>query len=189
MLRKAGSKVDVMTMVQMSAETKETRLTREVEHLLLSMGVKVVYLPKLADSRLERLHGMSCEKFQMLCLEQYTRVFYLDSDIMPRCNLDFLFEMSDPLDPLVEPTLQKNLITTRDDQIANGGFFMLETGPGCYKRFRQAQREEGEERFLKLSFSDRFFDPVLGWGHNKEPKILRSLSSCGNDAEKQRESV
>ena len=82
-LRDTGSQADVVVMIQISYNTNSTRLPQDEEDILASAGVKIKYLPKFAGETHEQFYGLVMEKFRVLEMTEYSRVLFLDSDIMP----------------------------------------------------------------------------------------------------------
>jgi hypothetical protein len=82
-------------------------------------------------------------------MTQYDRIMFLDSDAMPLCNLDYIFDLS------YEGTIKPNLIFPGQEEPVNAGMWMIEPSQKDYER-------------LQLIIDNRFqqpFDPVKGWGH------------------------
>ncbi|CAB9527199.1 expressed unknown protein [Seminavis robusta] len=100
---KEGSSADVVVYVQMSANSTLTELPEDNTRLLTAMGVKIKYLPK---PKVENFHQIIMQKLVILELVEYRRVIFLDTDVMPFCNLDYVFHLSDS----PKPVLKKNLI-------------------------------------------------------------------------------
>ena len=80
--------------------------------------VFVIYLPKQND---DSQFSSEVDKFRILELTQYRRVLYLDRDLVPFCNLDYYFELSDG--PNV--VLSENVILSHEATSAYGAIFML----------------------------------------------------------------
>jgi hypothetical protein len=164
-LRDAGSRADVVVMVQLSYNTNATRIPQEEEDLLASVGVKIKYLPKFAGKVHEQFYALVMEKFRVLEMTEYSRVLFLDSDIMPACNLDYMFELSEP--PLVQgtqpspPFFKENVVLSTKNEAAHAGFFMLAPGPGKYRELKEIIRRR-EEEALNMTFP--YWDPEIGWG-------------------------
>lgn len=108
-LRDAGSVADVVVLVQLSYATGETKLPPEQEQLLQSQKVKIHYIPKFAAPVHEKFYALMMEKFRILSLTEYSRVIFLDSDVMPVCSLDHIFDLSEPKDGQT-PQLKENVI-------------------------------------------------------------------------------
>ena len=56
--------------------------------------------------RLENFHQIIMQKLVVVDLNEYQRAILLDTDVMPFCNLDYVFHLSDG----PRPILKKNLI-------------------------------------------------------------------------------
>jgi hypothetical protein len=121
------------------------------------------------------------EKFRVLEMTEYSRVLFLDSDIMPLCNLDYMFELSEPpllaelpIESLPPPTLLKeNVVLSWRNEPGHAGFFMLSPGPGNFKEIQQIIRRREEEA---LNMTHPYWDNEIGWGHrfNRETDYWRS---------------
>ena len=75
----------------MHADSKYTALPPEDEAILTKSGVIVKYIPKPIT---DNFHTAMMDKFRILELTEYERVLYLDADVMPLNNLDYIFEAS-----------------------------------------------------------------------------------------------
>ena len=102
-LNKEGSMADVVLFVQMSASSELDQLPSDNARLLDKLGVKVKYLTK---PQVENFHQIIMQKLVVLDLVEYRRVLFLDTDVMPFCNLDYVFHLSDG----PKPILKKNVI-------------------------------------------------------------------------------
>lgn len=159
--RNHGSKADFVLFVQMSSEANETSdLTATEQRVLRDMDIQLRYIPR---SETQSFHEITMNKFIILSLEQYRRVLFLDADILPVNNLDYLFEASDGNDAYIK----KNFVVATAGEPANAGFFMLAPEKGDYNKALQiiaAQKESGKDSHLKAKF-----DIVNGWGHKIIP--------------------
>ena len=95
------------------------------------------------------------DKFEILDLVQYSRVLFLDSDIMPFCNLDYLFHLSD----WSNAVLKDNLVFAWRNEPANGGIFMLKPNHTDYLNIKEIQRNQ-----LILNKGRQFFKKKVGVG-------------------------
>lgn len=102
-LEKEGSKADIVLYVQMSANSTSDELPNDNMRLLEELGVRVRYLPK---PKVENFHQIIMQKLVVMDLNEYQRAILLDTDVMPFCNLDYVFHLSDG----PRPILKKNLI-------------------------------------------------------------------------------
>ena len=126
-LRRQGSKADVIIMVQISATTNATKLPDLEEALLRAMNIHIKYLPKYSDSKLESFYSLMMEKFRILQMEEYSRVLYLDADMLPLCNLDYLMELSESGE-----ILQENVVLAYKGEPASGGIFVMKPNISDY---------------------------------------------------------
>jgi alpha-N-acetylglucosamine transferase len=91
----------------MSFHSKTTTLPAEDIRLLAAMQVKVKYIPKSRD---ENFYRVMLDKFRILALNEYRRVLFLDGDVVPLVNLNYLFELSDPTHTTTPTVLMENLV-------------------------------------------------------------------------------
>jgi alpha-N-acetylglucosamine transferase len=167
LLRKHGSKADVVLMVQISVNTNHTHLAELEEKILKLVGIKIVYLPKFSSPRFECFYSLMMMKFHILNLTQYRRVMYLDFDVMPRCNMDYLFELSDPSPTeLVEDPnrfrLKENVGVAFKSDPANGGIFIMTPNQ---EDFQHIQRIIHEKEVKALDLPYPHWNKTIGWGH------------------------
>jgi len=86
---------------------------------------------------------------------------------MPLCNLDYLFDLSEPSDESNQPPiLKENVILAGYNEPCSGGFFMLRPMPGDFKTIR-AIIAEREWKGIQLPWPH--FDKKEGWGHVIKP--------------------
>jgi len=98
------------------------------------------------------------EKFRILKLTDYSRVMYLDYDVMPTCNLDYLFELSDPLPESTSPfQLKENVILSYQSEPSSGGLFILKPNSTDYEHIQRIIHEK-ETRSLELPYPH--WDPL-----------------------------
>ena len=151
-LKHQGSTADVVALFQVSAKAKRTRLPHKDVRLLHALGVHVYYIPQQTAGQ-ESFYRTQLDKFRILGLTQYQRILFMDGDVMPLANLDYLFELS------VGGTLQENVVMQGFFEPANGGFFMLR--PGYLKEINDIiQWRERTGKTLPYPH----FDPLVGWG-------------------------
>jgi len=153
-LRELGASADIVTLLQLSQDAGESKLENIAEvNLLKRMGVRVFAIPPQASGK-ESFYRTQLDKFRILSLTEYDRILFMDGDIMPLSNLDYLFEMSS------NGTLQENVVVQGIYEPANGGFFMLRpTGVADIQKV--IERREESANILEHPH----FDPIVGWGH------------------------
>jgi len=171
-LRKLGSSADFVLMVQIAAESSHHKLPESEEEILQKMDIKVVYIPKFANAEMECFYSLMMEKFRLLNMTKYSRVMYLDYDVMPTCNLDYLFDLSDPLPRLPSSNisdttnntfrLKENIILAYQSEPSSGGLFVLKPNATDFDRIQRIIYEK-EVKSLELPYPH--WDPIVGWGH------------------------
>jgi len=177
-MKEYGSKADIIVMIQMWGKSDETALPQEDVDMLEDAGVKIVYIPKLAPYMQEVFYTLMLEKFRILTLTDYSRVLYMDGDVIPTCNLDYLFDLSEPEDG-IEPLLKENLIIGWKGEPASGGFFMFRPDMDDWAVMQQIIRDR-EEEILTMEYP--WWNATIGWGHQIElPDFWDAPSSKGNE--------
>ena len=96
MLQRHGTKADIVFLIQMSSKTNDLTLPVKEENLLRAMNITTRYVPKFQHPNMEIFYSIIMEKFRILDMIEYSRVFFLDADIMPLCSFDYLLELSEP---------------------------------------------------------------------------------------------
>lgn len=170
--RSFQSKADIVVMVHISRWANTTRLSTQEEDWLEQVGASVVYLPSTLDNNYnnnnhnsnkdhhENFSSVQMLKFHLLRLTQYQRVLFLDSDVLPLCNLDYLFEMS------VAGILRENVVIAWTKEPANGGFFLLQPAADAYDQLVDVVRRQRESA---KNLPAPHFDKIHGWGHAMTP--------------------
>ena len=157
LLKLFGSESDTVALIKLKYKSNYTRLRPEDEAMLQKFNIRVMYLPKTPGAHGLNGTGISdmMTKFMVWNLTEYQRVLYLDSDVMPLTNLDYLFHLS------VQGVLKPTIVVAGYLQPANGGFVVLEPNT---KDFNQLQHII---HTMPRSFKN--FDIVNGFGHKIEP--------------------
>jgi hypothetical protein len=143
------------------------RLPASQEKILTDNGVIVKYIPTPV---VDNFFTAQMDKFRILGLLGYERVLYIDSDVMPLCNLDYLFINSvrnatgdsDMESPSAAPLFQENVILQGKIEASQGGFFMMTPN-------RQDADEVMDIINKRYSQSYTNFDESVGWGHVIKP--------------------
>jgi hypothetical protein len=149
-LLERGSNIDVVVLVRMHTDTNETRLPPEHESMLVKSGVIIKYLPKPV---IDNFHTAMMDKFSILNLIEYERVMFLDSDVMPIWNMDYMFELTTG----DKPVLEENVILAYKGEPANGGCFILKPDRKDY-----CDMLELIDKHENLGYD---FNKTIGWGH------------------------
>ncbi len=173
LLQSYGSMQDIIVMVRMHADTNDTKLPSEHERIMTKLGLTVVYLPK---PKIDNFHTAMMDKFRILQFTNYERVFYLDADVIPLNNLDYMFHLSSG----ANPRLEENTVLMYYNEPANGGFFILTPHENDYK--------EIVKLIEKVEDKGYHFNTTIGWGHEFVPPdhwaSMRSKSGKGANTTK-----
>jgi hypothetical protein len=151
-----GSKGDVVLLVRMKNMTLASSLPAEEERWLRESGIRSVYLPPPSTG--DSFYSAMMAKFYILNLTEYSRVMYLDADVMPLCNLDYMFELSE------QGVLKENLIVSWWSGPSLGAIFMLQPGVGEYQKLNKIVSLQQ----TKAAKNWPPFDEEQGWGHKIE---------------------
>ena len=173
-LRTSGSTADMVVFFQLSHTADLEELPREDVRLLEALRVIIAYIPK---SQHQGFYEITLEKFRILDLVQYDRVLFMDADVMPLGNLDYLFEMS----ASASSPIQENLVVAGTQEPSTAGFFLLTPGRDKLNRLHQVvSKRERDARDLPFPK----FDVVQGWGHVIQPPDrweTRASTRSGNN--------
>jgi len=183
-LRAKGSMADFVLWAQLSPDSKllgatnmneigircrfsKSTFSGEDMRLLAALGIDVRFAEAHATG--ESYAQLMYHKFRVLTMTEYRRVIFLDADIMPLANLDYMFHLSDeaggPSNPSKDSALRPNVILATKGEPCNGAMFMVSPGEtkANWKIFVdivERQKEEG----LKMPYPH--FDKNRGWGHS-----------------------
>lgn len=156
--RAQGSTSDVVLLIRMAANATQS-LPHEEERMLKDSGIKFRYLPPPATK--ETFYSAMMAKFHILNLTEYSRVIYMDADVMPWCNLDYIFLLSE------KGIIKDNLVVAWWYEPASGGIFMLKPEMGALNQLHSIV--ERQQEIVKNQSSWPPFDVVHGWGHEIKP--------------------
>ena len=161
-LKQSGSKADVVVLTRMASNTKEETIAEQ--KLLEKAGIIVKYLPKVHT---DNFYSAMLDKFQVLKLTEYDRILYMDSDVTPFCNLDYMFHMSMGQDPIFAP----NVVLSYKKEPAQGGFFMIQPQKGDYEKVQEIIDYRIHNYY---NFSEEY-----GWGHKFQgyPDVWNDMNS------------
>jgi len=175
--RRSNTTADVVAVVEMHYQTKHDALPDDQVQMLTASGVKILYLEKPSES--SNFMETTLRKFDVLLFDQYSRVLFLDADVMPFCSMDYLFELSDP-DPATitaqqQPVLRENLVLGWKIEPANAGFFMLRPSKKFHAELKAIIKRRFDEAATMTGKLQ--FNRTHGWGHVFEggDDVWRSL--------------
>ena len=159
LLSKSNSTSDLILMVQLTVSAKANKLSDQEEGWLRGANIIVKYIP-IPDHQIQNFYTVQFEKFRILqYYKDYSRILFLDGDVMPHCSLDYLFELSE------EGVLKENMVIAWASEPSSGGFFMLAPKKGDYEELTNII--DNQQR--KALTTGVVFDKVEGWGHKIVP--------------------
>ena len=128
--------------------------------------MRVRYLAKTDGERSDSFYTAMFDKFRLLELVEYERVMFLDSDAIPVCNMDYVFDLLTAPRPdgsnASAGAARRNLILSFNRCPAQGGFFVLAPGAGEFGELSAIVRRQQESNYSRTHWPP--FDPVMGWG-------------------------
>lgn len=146
---------DVILLLRIHADSPDTKLPKEDEELLRKSNITFIYLPK---PKVDNFHTAMMDKFRIMELDEYERIVYLDADVIPLNNLDYLFHLSKMIDPITnQPYLQENIGLAYNNEPMNGGLFMLKPNKTEYMMLTKIVE--------KVERQGYHFNQTIGWGH------------------------
>ena len=171
-LRSSGSQADIVLLIQPLYPNKNQTLSLWWENLLQNdLGIKIQYLDntELQQNQQQEHHqqtsffSVMLQKFKVLQMTQYQRILFLDGDIVPFCNLDYLFEAS------MKGIIQPQFVLAGSDAPAAGNFFLITPKIGDYELLLQQivlptiQRHQQQQHVS--SVSSLTWNGEIGWGY------------------------
>jgi hypothetical protein len=160
LLKQFGSTADFWLWYSLASDSALESLPEDDMRLLSQLGVHLEQMKKPDhDSFAHLVFG----KFCTLQMTSYRRVMFLDADVMPLSNLDYLFRLSDIVSDQTKPFLRPNFVMASRAEPCQAGVFMVEPQLGRWdevQKIIERQREEG----MKLEYPH--FSYESGWGHN-----------------------
>jgi Alpha-N-acetylglucosamine transferase len=160
LLRKFGSKADFCIFVRLSPTSKLDDLPLEDRRLLEALGIRITLLEKPQH---ESFGQLVFDKFLTINMTDYKRVMFLDADVVPVTNLDYIFHLSDPDSTDLPTVIKPNMITASLGEPCNTGIFMVEPSKEGFEQYQYAVDRQ-RERAKTLPYP--YFDNIIGWGHN-----------------------
>ena len=122
------SRADIVVLVQMTVSTNAKGLAPAEEALMEQMGIQVRYLPR--PDHEPSFYELVMAKFHVLTMIEYYKIIFLDGDVLPLCNLDYLFELSSIEDKHAPNALGDTVLHAMYDDPVNAGLFLVTPGGG-----------------------------------------------------------
>jgi lipopolysaccharide biosynthesis glycosyltransferase len=160
LLRKLGSTADLWIFVRLSPESKLDVLPPEDQRLLEAVGINIKILDK---PKKESFAQIVFDKFLTINMTDYRRVIFLDGDLIPLSNMDYMFHLSDPEHTETPTLIKPNLITASFREPCNTGIFMVEPSVEAFAKYNDAMSKQ-KERAKSLPYPH--FNYEEGWGRN-----------------------
>ena len=155
-LQEYNSTADVVLKVQM-ASAHERHLPLQQETWLASAGIQLHYLN---STDINNFGMATLLKFRVLQMMDYDRVLFVDADIVPLCNLDYLFHESFEPDGM----LQDNVVMSGTVAPATAAMFLVKPEIGEFERIIDLVRE-----YRRTHPGRKTFDRDHGWGQQIVP--------------------
>lgn len=142
------SKAEIVVLVQLAPTSKARKLPEE--DFLKRMNIRVEYLTENDDGA-SSFYALVLSKFEIFKLTEYNRVLFLDGDVLPLCNLDYLLALSE------KGELQETVLHAMYEDPVNAGLFVISPKPGYYQEIQSIIQRHGIP-------SKENWDPKIGWG-------------------------
>ncbi|GAX26680.1 hypothetical protein FisN_2Hh377 [Fistulifera solaris] len=160
LLAQHGSQAEVIVLVQMDFRSPYETLPENDLFLLLSSSSLRVHIHYIPKTPFQSYYRTQFDKFRILNFTQYDQgILFMDADVMPLTNLDYLFSLS-----TTDDRIKDNWVVAGPIAPANGGFFLLRPTPGAFERVAALLREQTTSHNRT-----RLFDSIQGWGHAVGP--------------------
>lgn len=165
-----STKAEIVVLVQMAATSKESTLPLPEEDFLKRMNVHVRYIDKKENnSPSSTFYQLVLAKFEVFKLTEYSRVLFLDSDVLPLCNLDYLLDLSE------KGVLKETVLHAMYEDPVNAGMFVITPKPGYYEEIQSIIQKHGIP-------SKENWNPKVGWGDESvEYRLWNSKQGSGWD--------
>lgn len=159
-LQREGSDADFCLFARLSPNSTLSDFPVEDRRLFRALDINVVLLDK---PKKESFAQLVYDKFLAIDLAAYKRVMFLDGDMMPLTNLDYIFHLSDPEYQAIPTLLKPNLIMATRGEPCNTGLFMIEPSHQNFQKYLEIVRRQHQEA---KALPYPHFDWGKGWGHS-----------------------
>ena len=143
-----STRADVVVWIQMAYETNATTLPPQDILLLETLGIQCRYMAK--PTQPQTFYDLVMGKLQVFTMVEYDRIMFLDADVLPFCNLDYIMDLS------MMGRLQPNILHAMYDDPVNAGWFVITPHPTAYQHLlqlvqSQAQRNSNSNRIKRTN--------------------------------------
>jgi hypothetical protein len=125
MLDETGSTMDFNILMRFKYGLNAT-LPESQSIFFKKLRMNIEYLPQQED---DSWRSFMMEKFQILRYHEYSKILFVDADVLPLCNWDHYFNMSE------EGVISPNFVFAYNMEPAQGGFFLLSPEPGDWEKY------------------------------------------------------
>jgi hypothetical protein len=149
-LKHVNSTADVIFLARMStniAKDEDAQFDPQYETWLQKAGVHLSYLPRVS---VDNFGTATLEKFRVYELLDYDRVYFMDSDIIPSCNIDSHFQAS------MDGRIEESVVYRGAAAPMTAAHFIVRPQPGYFAELIDIVARH-RRRTTK-------FDKVQGWG-------------------------
>jgi alpha-N-acetylglucosamine transferase len=163
LLRRKGTKADIVAMFKFANPHLHSTLPPTDQAMLQAMNIQIRYIPptpKWQSAENKHFTVRILNKIHILNLTEYRRVLFLDGDVLPLANLDYLMELSD------RGEWQETVILSTSLVPMIAGLFVATPNAAL---FRQVYRMV-DKMIVKNRVPKNHFDVVQGWGHAWDPQ-------------------
>ena len=144
------TKAEIVVLVQMASTSKASKLPEE--EFLKRMNVKIRYINQNDNrSPSSTFYTLVLAKFEIFKLTEYSKILFLDGDVLPLCNLDYLLELSE------KGVLKETVLHAMYEDPVNAGMFVISPSIGYYEEIQSIIQRHGIP-------SKENWSPRVGWG-------------------------
>ena len=125
MLDEAGSTMDFNILMRIQNGLDNT-IPESQSTFFSKLRMKIEYLPQDKD---DNWKSYMMDKFQILRYHEYKKILFVDADVLPLCNWDHYFDMSE------RGVFAPNFVFAYNNEPAQGGFFLISPEPGDWEKY------------------------------------------------------
>ena len=145
---------DIIVLAQLASHTPDHQVTlpESDSEKLQALGIQIRYLPK--PTRQLSFHDIVVQKLHVLSMTEYSKIIFLDADILPYCNLDYLFKLSE------SGRLQANVLHSMYTDPVNAGVFLVSPEQGDFEAVQEILEQVSPTGVIPPPE----FNRKIGWG-------------------------
>ena len=172
-----GGQFDIIVLVQMSYESKETKLPQQDELLLQQFNIQIKYMNK--PSHAINFYELIIQKLYVFTFTEYQRVIFLDGDIFPYCNIQYLVDLStkrkannndEDHHDFSSSLLQTNVLHAMYDDPVNAGIFVIQPEAGVWEELYELFLQSQKRRQNNANSENR----IGPWGSHADQLLKKS---------------